>query len=92
MRIKQINAYLWNMKTRLNLTIDTALLAAIKAYANQKQTSVSELVEHYFKNVAKPAKRKNIIQLVEKLGTPSIAVKGDLKKQFYEDQATKYGF
>ena len=80
------------MKTRLNLTIDDALLDNIKAYASNKQTSVSELVENYFKAITKPAKRKNIINLVEKLEKPKIDAKTDLKELYYQDQSKKYGF
>jgi hypothetical protein len=45
------------MKTRLNLTIEDALLKEIKFYARKRKTSVSELVEGYFKAVTKPAKQ-----------------------------------
>ena len=81
-----------SMKTRLNLTIDDSLLDNIKAYASNKQTSVSELVENYFKTITKPAKRKNIINLVEKLEKPEIDSKADLKELYYQDQSKKYGF
>ncbi|WP_240768660.1 DUF6364 family protein [Olivibacter sp. XZL3] len=37
------------MKAKLNLTIDKQLLTEVKAYAAQKHSSVSELVEGYFK-------------------------------------------
>ena len=80
------------MKTRLNLTIDDALLGNIKAYASNKQTSVSELVENYFKTITKPPKRKNIINLVEKLEKPKIDSKADLKELYYQNQSKKYGF
>ena len=80
------------MKTRLNLTIDDDLLDNIKTYAANKQTSVSELVENYFKRIAKPAKRKNIINLIEKLEKPKIDSKADLKELFYPEQSKKYGF
>jgi Family of unknown function (DUF6364) len=80
------------MKTRLNLTIDEATLELIKAYAASKETSVSELVESYFKKIAKPpARRKNILQLVEKLKKPVIDPKADLKELFYQEQTKKYG-
>lgn len=56
------------MKVRLNLTIEDDLLNKIKRYAASKQVSVSELVEEYFKTIAKPKKQKNsIIDLVEKI-------------------------
>lgn len=80
------------MKVRLNLTIDGSVLDRIKRYAISRQTSVSELVEDYFKNLTKPAKRETIIDLIEKLDKPSLPVARDLKKAYYEDQAEKYGF
>lgn len=80
------------MKTSVNLTIDEELLSKIKAYAASKGASISELVEHYFKIVTKPPRHKNIIELVEKLGPPAINKQADLKEQFYQEQAKKYGF
>ena len=80
------------MKARLNLTIDNSLLEKIKQFAASKQISVSELVEEYFKSVAKSKSRKNIIDLVEKLPRPDISSNQDLKKDFYEEQSKKYGF
>ena len=81
-----------DMKVRLNLTIEGNLLDRVKRYADSKQTSVSELVEDYFKNITKAPRRQNVIDLIEKLGKPSLDTKRDLKKAYYEDQATKYGF
>lgn len=80
------------MKTRLNLTIDNHLLDRIKHYAASKKVSVSELVESYFKNITGSTKRKNIIDLVEKLDKPSIDPSKDLKEEFYKEKASKYGF
>ena len=80
------------MKTRVNLTIENNLLTLIKRYARSKQTSVSELVEEYFKDVMKPVKRKNILKEMESLPKPDMNLKGDLKELFYQDQAEKYGF
>ncbi len=80
------------MKARLNLTIDEQLLFDIKTYANRKHTSISELVENYFKKVAHSSRQKNILDLVEKLEAPSIDNSVDLKELFYKDQAKKYGF
>ncbi len=80
------------MKTRLNLTIDEQLLTSIKGYAESKNVSISELVENFFKKVIRPAKRKNIIDLVEKLDKPEISDSADLKELFYKDQSKKYGF
>ena len=80
------------MKARLNLTIDDDLLFHMKMYATKQQTSVSELVEDYFKRITKPTRRKSIIDLVEELKKPAIEDAADLKDLFYQDQAKKYGF
>lgn len=80
------------MKARLNLTIDNNLLENIKGYAQKQQTSVSELVENYFKTVTKPSKRKNVIDLIEKLKKPAIKETVDLKELYYKDKSKKYGF
>jgi hypothetical protein len=80
------------MKARLNLTIDNSLLERFKLYAANKQVSISELVEEYFKSATKPKTRKNMIDLVEKLPGHSIPKDLDLKKGFYEEQGKKHGF
>lgn len=67
MRIFLIYAYICVVKERLNLTIDGALLEAMKAYAASKEMSVSELVESYFRSVTKPVQRTNILDLVDRL-------------------------
>ncbi len=92
MRINHFYAYFYFMKTRLNLTIDESLLEIVKAYAASKHTSLSELVENYFKTISRPAKRKSIIDLVEKLPKPTIDTTGDLKEEYYKDRSDKYGF
>jgi hypothetical protein len=80
------------MKTRLNLTIDDTLLKHIKKYATKQQTSISELVEKYFKTIMKPAKRKNIFDMIDKLKKPDIHPGADLKALYYQDKAKKHGF
>lgn len=80
------------MKARLNLTIDQALLESMKTYASNKQISISELVETYFKRISRPARRKNILHLVDQLDTPVIDPKADLKELFYQEQSGKYGY
>jgi hypothetical protein len=57
-----------------------------------KQSSVSELVESYFKRMIRALGKKNIFDLVEKLNPPAIDPKADLKDLFYKDQPGKYGF
>lgn len=87
------------MKERLNLTIDAALLEAIKRYAAKRQISVSELVENYFEKVTKPIERRTILDLVDELEAPvldpSLPVldpAADLKELYYKEQGVKYGF
>jgi hypothetical protein len=80
------------MKERLNLTIDGDLLNAMKAYASKKETSVSELVESYFRTVTKPVQRKNILDLVQTLKKPAISDEADLKDLYYKERGGKYGF
>lgn len=83
------------MKTRLNLTIEDSLLFKIKSYAAQKQVSVSELVEDYFNNLTKPKPKKmNLIEFVKSMPKVELPYDDnvDLKKQYYEEKASKYGF
>ena len=80
------------MKTRLNLSIDTDLVKKMKAYALQKQTSISDLVDQFFRSVIKNRKRKSVVDLVEALDVASMPQSADLKEMFYLDQSAKYGF
>ena len=82
------------MKTRINLTIEEKLVYQIKEYAEEKNTSVSELVEQYFKRLTKPSKKSNLIELVKSLPKVDLGYDDDvdLKKQYYEEKASKYGF
>ena len=63
-----------------------------KTGKTRQKTSISELVEQYFHSISKPAKHQNIIDMVEKLKPAKFNVNADLKKDFYEEQASKYGF
>jgi hypothetical protein len=79
------------MKTRLNLTIEDALLKKMKYYAQKHHTSVSELVEVYFKKITNPSHQKNIIELVDELEKPAIDENADLKELYFKAQGKKYG-
>lgn len=85
-------AYIYIMKARLNLTIENKLLEEVKVYATKRQQSVSELVEGYFKTVTKPSKRKNILDLIDKLEKPNLPQDSNLKDLYYKENAKKYGF
>ena len=81
------------MKARLNLTIDAELLEKVKQYAAGKHSSVSELVEDYFRSTLRPAvPGRSIINLIESLPQPEIAPEGDLSKRYFEENASRYGF
>jgi len=79
------------MKSKLNITIDEKLLTGAKRFASRHQTSLSQLVEAYFRRITSP-NRSNIIDLIESLPKPGSDSQGDLKKKYYEDQKNKYGF
>lgn len=80
------------MKTHVNLSIEKDLIKQVKAYAQKKQTSVSDLVEEYFNKIVRPVQKINIIDIIEELEKPNIDQKLDLKKAYYEQQSTKHGF
>jgi hypothetical protein len=86
MRMKLNNAHICVMKARLNLTIDNNLLESGKAYAASKHTSLSELVEGFLKTLSRPAKRRNVLDLIEKLDKPTLDTTIDLKEQYYKDR------
>ena len=78
------------MKARLNLTIDQSLLEDVKQYATLKNTSVSELVEEYFKVIIQP-KKKSFVELIKELPKPKIDENFDWKDEYYKDKMKKYG-
>ena len=80
------------MKARLNLIIDESLLEKIKSYAASRKSSVSELVENYFRTFVHMPQRKSIVDLIEGLPKHDLPIEGDLKKQYMEQNASKYGF
>jgi Family of unknown function (DUF6364) len=47
------------MTTKLNLTIDEKTAKKIKVYAAKKKTSVSKIVEEYFKKLTESEAKKN---------------------------------
>jgi hypothetical protein len=78
------------MKARLNLTIEQTLLDQVKKFAAQKNTSVSELVEDYFKVLTKP-KKQSLVDLLRSLPKPDISDDRDLIEEYYEAKRKKYG-
>jgi hypothetical protein len=91
MRTIYFYAYICAVKERLNLTIDGALLEAMKAYAASKEMSVSELVESYFRSVTKPVQKDNILDLVDRLEPPVAAPKAPVRAEAAKEGGG-YGF
>jgi len=96
MRINLINTYLYKilnidtMKARLNITIEQPLLDQVKKYAAQKNTSVSELVEDYFKVITKP-KKQSLVDLLNTLPKPAMDENFNWKEEYYKGKKKKYG-
>jgi DNA-directed RNA polymerase beta' subunit len=82
------------MKAKINLSIEEKLVYKIKAYAEKQHTSVSELVEEYFRRVVEKPEKNNLIEFVKSLPKVELPYPDDvdLKKQYYEENAAKYGF
>ena len=80
------------MKSRLNITIEDALAEQAKRYADRHGTSVSQLVEHYFRSLTRPSHKKNVLDLIREMPDPATTVKGDGKESYYRQQKKKYGF
>jgi hypothetical protein len=79
------------MKNRLNITVDDALMEKAKRYAAKHHTSVSQLVEQYFKSLTRPAHKKNVRDLLKELPKPTRKAEGYLKEAYYEERKHKYG-
>jgi hypothetical protein len=66
------------------------LIAQVKAYANQQNTSVSDLVEAYFKRML-DSRKKGLVDLFESLPKSDIDENLDLRKAYFENKGTEYG-
>ena len=82
------------MKNRLNITVDNVLMEEAKLYAVKHKTSVSQLVEQYFKTLTRKrlSQKENFIDFMSRMSKPKIKVEGDYKKDYYESRKKKYGF
>lgn len=63
----------------------------MKAYANARKMSLSELVESYFEKVTRPVQRISIVDLVENMKVPAIPKGRDLRNEYFNDIEKKYG-
>jgi hypothetical protein len=80
------------VKNRLNITVSDHLLQQMKNYAYRHNTSISQLVEDYFTRLTRPAKKKNILDVLRDLPKPKQRNTGDLKEKYFREQKRKYGF
>lgn len=85
------------MKARLNLTIDHDLLSTIKTYANRNDISLSKLVEECFRQMKLKLKNKTkakngLLEKKEKQKTLPVLSNRELREEYYEARAEKYGF
>lgn len=80
------------MKNKLNITVEDTLIEQAKRYAARHETSLSQLVEDYFKGLVRPARKQNILDLLKELPKPKTGFDSDLKEDYYNQQKKKYGF
>ncbi len=76
--------HLYEMKARLNITIEEPLLEEVKNYASKQNVSVSELVENYFKAIVKPKQKKSFNEIIEALPKPEISEKMNMMDLYNE--------
>ncbi len=79
------------MKSRLNITIDENLIKRVKIYAKNRDVSVSELVENYFRQITESEKQPSIIDLVDNLEVPGLPDDYDPLDDYYSDMKKKHG-
>ena len=80
------------MKARLNITIDETVLRNVKYLAEEQNTSVSEIVETYFKSIVKPKKKKHsLTNLIESLPKPILDKNFNWKEEYVKAKMKKHG-
>ncbi len=83
-----------NMKTRLNITVEETLVEKAKAYAAEKDLSLSQLVEDYFERIVTKQRRPSLLDVLDKLpkSESQYPEDFDFKKEYLEERKAKYGF
>jgi len=85
------------MKKKLNITIEEKLLEKIKAYAESKDRSVSDLVQEHFETLLKPKPTlpngMTLVEYMKSLPKSKIEFPEDFdwKKEYYKAKAKKRG-
>ena len=72
------------MKSKLNITVDKVLVEQAKRYAARNNSSLSQLIEIYFKSLTRPARKKTVIDLLRELPKPKSAFTGNIKEHYYQ--------
>ncbi|WP_111670300.1 DUF6364 family protein [Algoriphagus litoralis] len=86
------------MKKKLNITIEENLLEKIKAYAESKDRSVSDLVQEHFETLIKPRPSlpngMNLVEYMKSLPKSKIEFPEgmDWKEEYYRAKAKKWGY
>ncbi len=79
------------MKAKLNITIDQDILEQMKQYASNQKTSISEIVESYFRLITAPKRKESFVEMIDRLPKFDIDPNLDLKKEYYRAKGRKYG-
>jgi hypothetical protein len=79
------------MKAKLNLTIEEDILQKMKKYASRQKTSISEIVEDYFKTISVQKGAKSLVEMIDNLPKPNIDDDINFKEEYYKAKTTKYG-
>ncbi|WP_276346752.1 DUF6364 family protein [Daejeonella sp. JGW-45] len=79
------------MKAKLNITIDQDILDQMKQYALHQKTSISEIVESYFRLITAPKRKESFVEMIDRLPKLDIDLNLDLKEEYYRAKGKKYG-
>jgi len=79
------------MKSKLNITIDEDILNQMKRHAIQQNKSISQIVEHYFRGILKPNPKGGFVEMIDQLPKSKTSGSINLKEEYYEGKAEKYG-
>lgn len=72
--------------------MDSALVEQAKRYAARNRSSLSQLIEVYFKSLTRPAHKKTAIDLLKELPKPKKLVIDNIKEDYFSRRKNKYGF
>ncbi|NJM26458.1 MAG: ribbon-helix-helix protein, CopG family [Bacteroidia bacterium] len=81
------------MKSRLNISIDDSLLERVKRYADKHHTSLSQLIEQYFRTLTRrQAGKENILDMLERVSPSKEETQNHSWDHYYRQRRRKYGF